>query len=112
MTREETCCCHMGYSFQFLARDLSYAPPHRQDTTYHVLCYTIRGALFCILGGVKHLLIPSFNNLEHNFNCCLLTVLAPISRQPEGSCEKLLSASWPGKHVVWRKSYKLEVVSG
>ena len=24
---------------------LSYAPPHRQDSTYHSLCYTSRGAL-------------------------------------------------------------------
>ena len=27
------------------ARVLLYAPPHRQDDTYHSLCYTSRGAL-------------------------------------------------------------------
>ena len=36
--REETCCRHMGYSFQLAARVLLYAPSHRQDNTYHSLC--------------------------------------------------------------------------
>ena len=35
----------MGYSFQLTARFLLYAPSHRQDNTYHSLCYTSRGAL-------------------------------------------------------------------
>ena len=43
--REETRCRHMGYSFRLTARDLLYAPSHRQDSTYHGLCYTSRGAL-------------------------------------------------------------------
>ena len=43
--REETCCRHMGYSFRLTARVLIYAPSHRQDSTYHGLCYTSRGAL-------------------------------------------------------------------
>ena len=43
--REETRCCHMGYSFQLAARVLLYAPSHRQDNTYHHLCYTSHGAL-------------------------------------------------------------------
>ena len=36
---------HMGYSFQLAARVLLYAPSHRQDNTYHGLCYTRPGAL-------------------------------------------------------------------
>ena len=35
----------MGYSFRLTARVLLYAPSHRQDNTYHGLCYTSRGAL-------------------------------------------------------------------
>ena len=31
--------------FQLTARVLLYAPTHRQDCTYHGLCYTSRGAL-------------------------------------------------------------------
>ena len=43
--REETRCHHTGYSFRLAARVLLYAPSHRQDITYHGLCYTSRGAL-------------------------------------------------------------------
>ena len=35
----------MGYSFWLTARVLLHAPSHRQDSTYHSLCYTSRGAL-------------------------------------------------------------------
>ena len=38
--RVETRC-----SFQLAARVLLYASSHRQDNTYHSLCYTRRGAL-------------------------------------------------------------------
>ena len=37
-------CHHMGYSFWLAARVLLYASSHRQDNTYHSLCYTSRGA--------------------------------------------------------------------
>ena len=40
IVRKETCCSHMGYSFRLAARVLLYAPSHRQDSTYHGLCYT------------------------------------------------------------------------
>ena len=42
---KETCCRHIGYSYRLTARVLLYAPSHRQDNTYHGLCYTSRGAL-------------------------------------------------------------------
>ena len=45
IAREETRCRHMGYSFRLAARVLLYVSPHRQDDTYHGLCYTSRGAL-------------------------------------------------------------------
>ena len=35
----------MGYTFRLAARVLLYASSHRQDNTYHSLCYTSRGAL-------------------------------------------------------------------
>ena len=31
--------------FQINSKGLLYAPSHRQDSTYHGLCYTSRGAL-------------------------------------------------------------------
>ena len=45
IVRKETRCRHIGYSFRYTARVLLYAPSHRQDSTYHSLCYTSRGAL-------------------------------------------------------------------
>ena len=45
IVRKETRCHHIGYSFRLTARVLLYAPSHRQDSTYHDLCYTSRGAL-------------------------------------------------------------------
>ena len=44
IVRKETRCCHIGYSLQLTARVLLYAPSNRQDSTYHCLCYTSRGA--------------------------------------------------------------------
>ena len=38
-------CRHIGYSFRLAARVLLYASSHRQDNTYHSLCYTSCGAL-------------------------------------------------------------------
>ena len=45
IVREEARCRHIGYSFRLAARVLLYAPSHRQNSTYHGLCYTSRGAL-------------------------------------------------------------------
>ena len=45
IAREETHCHHIGYSFQLPARVILYASDHRQNNTYHSLCYTSRGAL-------------------------------------------------------------------
>ena len=45
IVRNETRCRHIGYSYQLTAKGLLYAPSHRQDKTYHGLCYTSRGAL-------------------------------------------------------------------
>ena len=45
IVRKETRCRHIGYSYRLTAKVLLYAPSHRQDNTYHGLCYTSRGAL-------------------------------------------------------------------
>ena len=45
IVRKETRYRHIGYSYRLTARVLLYAPSHRQDNTYHCLCYTSRGAL-------------------------------------------------------------------
>ena len=45
IVRKETRCRHIGYSFRLTERVLLYAQSHIQDSTYHSLCYTSRGAL-------------------------------------------------------------------
>ena len=45
IVRKEAHCHHIGYSYRLTARVLLYAPSHRQDNTYHGLCYTSCGAL-------------------------------------------------------------------
>ena len=45
IVRGETHSHRIDYSFQLAARVLLYAPSHRQESTYHSLCYTSHGAL-------------------------------------------------------------------
>ena len=45
IVRKETRCRHICYSYRLTASVLLYAPSHRQDNTYHGLCYTSCGAL-------------------------------------------------------------------
>ena len=45
IVRKEIRCPHAGYTLRLTARVLLCAPSHRQDSTYHGLCYTSRGAL-------------------------------------------------------------------
>ena len=58
IVRNETRCRHIGYSYRLAARVLLYAPSHRQDNTYHGLCYTSRGAL----AGTRQM------NKTHDYN--------------------------------------------
>ena len=49
-------------SFRLAARDLLYASSHRQNNTYHGLCYTSRGAM----AGTRNSSIPvSFNKPDN-----------------------------------------------
>ena len=61
--REETCCCHMGYSFRLAVRVLLYVSSHRQDNTYHGLCYTSRGAL----AGKKEIFYLTMHSTHFNY---------------------------------------------
>ena len=60
--REEPRCRHMGYAFRLTARVLLYAPSHRQDNTYHGLCYTSRGAL----AGTRNIINDESGNNNGN----------------------------------------------
>ena len=54
IAREEPHCCHyMSDSFQLAARVLLFTSFHRQDSTYHGLCYTSRRAM----AGIRNILM-------------------------------------------------------
>ena len=64
IVRKETRCCH-------IARVLLYAPSHRQENTYHGLCYTsslmVQWVVGSILHGVDPLSYFSFQPVFHNW---------------------------------------------
>ena len=71
IVRNETRCHHMGYSFRLAARVLLYAQSHRQDNTYHGLCYTSRGTLAGTrnsVGDKVQILQIHLTGNESNFN--------------------------------------------
>ena len=91
IVRKETRCRHIGYSYRLAARVLLYAPSHRQDSTYHGLCYTSRGAL----AGTRN----SSMGPPHEGS---LLPRSYISLQRESLCQLLASQEhanmWLGSH--------------
>ena len=66
--RKETRCRHIGYSYRLTARIVLYAPSHRQDNTYHGLCYTSCGAL----AGTRNSSMGCIFRVPHVQHICLL----------------------------------------
>ena len=66
IVRKETRCRHIGYSYRLAARVLLYAPSHRQDSTYHGLCYTSRGAL----AGTRNSFVRIKSLMPTNWKMC------------------------------------------
>ena len=73
IVRKETRCHHIVYCFRLSARVLLYAPSHRQDSTYHSLCYTSCGTL----AGTRNIRKEQNNFLLQNF--CIRQSLATQS---------------------------------
>ena len=86
IVRKETRCRHIGYSFRLTARVLLYAPSHRQDSTYHGLCYTSRGAL----AGTRN----SSMGPPHE-GCQSFETKYYIRMNPATSYEFVMSGSYP-----------------
>ena len=91
IVRMETRCRHIGYSLRLTAWVLLYAPSHRQDSTYHGLCYTSRGALAGKRnssmgspheGSIRRPIAPWANALYHGatFHCSSWFTLNLVSR--------------------------------
>ena len=73
IVRKETRCCHIGYSYRLTARVLLYAPSHRQDNTYHSLCYTSRGTLAGpikkVLSHMSRMVLKFLSNAVSKLGC-------------------------------------------
>ena len=100
IVRKETCCCHIGYSFRLTVRVLLYAPSHRQDSTYHSLCYTSHGALAGMSnssigspheGSIRRPIAPWANALTTELH------LAPRSQD---RWIQVCNVFWHGSHLV------------
>ena len=87
IVRKETRCCHIGYPIRLTARVLLYAPSHRQDSTYHSLCYTSRGALAGTRnssrgspheGSIRWPIAPWANGLTSRSMCVCVYILIYI----------------------------------
>ena len=79
IVRKEICCRHIGYSYRLTARVLLYAPSHRQDNTYHSLCYTGRGAL----AGMRNRGPPHEGSSDDPSHHEWMLYLWAMSRSPE-----------------------------
>ena len=106
IVRKETRCRHISYSCQLTARVLLYAPSHRQDSTYHGLCYTSRGAL----PGTKNSSMgpPHEGSIRWPGICinsllwmCKLHLYSQMSHYYH-----LLVTGWNRKYPTWSDWYK------
>ena len=72
IVKKETRCRHIGYSYRLAARVLLYAPSHRQDNTYHSLCYT-SGAISLSFSKKEVILYTIFAGDAH-FICVMALI--------------------------------------
>ena len=100
--REETRCRHMGYRFRLAARVLLYASSHRQDNTYHGLCYTSRGALAAMRNSsMGPSMVRSYDPSHHE------RTLLPRSYISLPSVPRLVQQRpWYLLSCVWNGAYK------
>ena len=89
IVRKETRCHHIGYSYRLTARVLLYAPSHRQDNTYHGLCYTSSGEL----AGTRNSSMGDRSNDPSRFERTL---------SPRSYISLLLSVQWMGTDELFK----------
>ena len=65
--RRSQCHHYRSYSFQLIARVLIYEPSHRQDITYHSLCYTSCEAR----AGMKNSLMGPLWGIDSMTDCIM-----------------------------------------
>ena len=78
----------MGCSFRLAARVLLYTPSHRQDDTYHGLCYTSRGALAGMKAEIE---INASRVTECRNTVCTLLWTSLVIKAVSGTCGSVSS---------------------
>ena len=110
IVRKETRCRHIGYSIRLTARVMLYAPSHRQDSTYHGLCYTSRGTLAGTRnnsinppheGSIRRPLAPWANALTTELHLAL----------PDGWCHWVQRMGWTGCYDTGRNWFQSACVT-
>ena len=79
IVRKETRCGHIGYSYRLTASILLYATSHRQDNTYHGVCYTSSGALAGTRSDIKFSTMLSSTNVSCTILLCRLDVVTQLT---------------------------------
>ena len=104
IVRKETSCRHIDYSFRLTARVLLYAPSHRQDSTYHGLCYTVvdhmleRELTQCV-HPMSYILPRSYISLQLTYKHIILSVLIYrhihqwLNQYQKSGCKKMSTGS-------------------
>ena len=98
----------MGFSFRLTASVLLYASSHRQDSTYHGLCYTSRGALDGTRNGVNGSTMKDWSNDSSHHERTLLPrsyILLPICRENQSKANLALN------HILQKYIYPFPVQS-
>ena len=124
IVRKETRCRHIGYSFWLTARVLLYAPSHRQDSTYHGLCYTSRGALAGTRnssmgspheGSIRRPIAPRANALTTELHLAP-NIPSELLSSSSASVTLGLSVQWEGQcelhQHIWSYPFHLPRVAG
>ena len=112
--RKETRCRYIGYSYRLAARVLLYAPSHRQDNTYHGLCYTSRGAL---VGTRIYLTMHAtfliwLYGIGHSERENLLPPLHGLFFLISSKDSLICTISWPLLHQSWSTGWNEKYLSG
>ena len=101
-------CRHIGYYFRLAARVLLYASSHRQNNTYHGLCYTSRGALVGTrnkkVNKSRRKCFASANDIEDEFH---FTPICPLYNniRKEGSVLFNDALNTFYLRLIWRRTY-------
>ena len=103
----------ISYSFRLASRVLLYAPSHRQDNTYHYLCYTSRGAL-AGTRNISRTTTTTHISTHHpvaDVDCDVAVVAAALHVAGVQTPEGVVHLVGPARQLVRRRGVVAEVLA-